>query len=153
MYAHDWVDISNWWIGAAGLVLTVGALWQAAGAKAAAIEARKAVHRRNSVDDLARLRALVLEFSTALRNEQDDVALHLAETFISSCSVMRERHREFLKKDGAKLELTLDLVTSISLKLQQRVERQILIEDTKRVVRIISSVSGALDRRNEEVQP
>jgi hypothetical protein len=41
MILHDLFDWSNSGVGLAGLALTVGALWQATGAKRAVTEARK----------------------------------------------------------------------------------------------------------------
>ena len=43
MILHDMFDWTNSGVGAAGLVLTVGAIWQATGAKKAAEDAREAV--------------------------------------------------------------------------------------------------------------
>jgi hypothetical protein len=50
MILHDLFDWSNSGVGVAGLVLTVGAVWQATGEKRAATEAKEAVNRRNAAD-------------------------------------------------------------------------------------------------------
>jgi len=153
MNAHDWVDWSNWWIGALGLVLTLITLCFAKGARTAAREARTAVHRRNSADELTGLRGLANEFSTALRNGKDDIALHVASTFISECSALRERHREFLRQDGANLDTARELVADAMTKLQRgKTERPILLKNAQQVVMMVSGVSGVMDRKAEQEQ-
>ena len=55
MILHDWFDLSNSGVGVAGLILTVGAIWQATGAKKAATEARQAVYRRSAADAMVEI--------------------------------------------------------------------------------------------------
>jgi hypothetical protein len=154
MGPHDWFDWSNAGVGAAGLGLTLGAVWQAAGAKRAAQEARRAVYRRNSVEDITRIRDLALEFSSAIQTEHYELALHLAARFIAASSSARERHRGFLGADGGKLELAVDIMAAASQKTQMRpgMEQQDLVADAQRVIKIVSSVTGILDRGSQEEQ-
>lgn len=150
--ARDWFDWTNAGIGTAGLALTFVTLLFAKGAKKAATEARVAVYRGNSADDLERILTLAHDFSRALQNEQDEIALYVAESFTSACSSARERHRGFLGREGAKLELAVQLVTGASRKLQRGMPQEDLLADAQRVVLYVSSVSGVLDRQIEQEQ-
>jgi hypothetical protein len=55
MILHDWFDWSNAGVGVVGLAFTLWAVRQATGAKRAAIEARKAVYRRNAADAMVEI--------------------------------------------------------------------------------------------------
>ena len=153
MILRDWFDLSNAGVGVAGLVLTMGAVWQATGAKRAAREARRAVYQRNSAEDMGSIRDLAFDLLNALHMERYELALHLAGRVISACSIARERHRDFLGSEGGKLELAVDLVATASQKMQPGTDRMNLIADAQRVVRIVSSIKGVLDRDINEEQP
>jgi hypothetical protein len=135
-----------------GLLLTIAAIVQATGAKRAAREARQAVFHKNSAEDLGSIRDLAFDLLNALQTERYELALHIAGRFISSCSNARERHRGFLGVEGGKLELAVDLVATVSQKIQPGADRMSLIADSQRVVRLVSSVKGVLDRDIEEEQ-
>jgi hypothetical protein len=150
MILHDLFDWSNAGVGVAGLALTIGAIWQATGAKKAAREARQAVFHKNSAEDLGSIRDLAFDLLSALLTERYELALHIAGRCISACSTARERHRGFLGTEGGKLELAVDLVATVSQKMQPGADRTNLIADAQRVVRLLSSVKGVLDRDLEE---
>jgi hypothetical protein len=150
MILHDLFDWSNAGVGVAGLLLTVGAVWQATGAKKAAQEARQGVYRRNSAEDVGSIRDLAFDLLHALQTERYELALHIAGRFVSACSSACERHRGFLGGEGGKLELAVDLVATASQKMQPGADRMNLIADAQRVVRLVSSVKGVLDRDIEE---
>jgi len=154
MYLRDWFDWSNAGVGVAALALTAGAIWQAAGAKTAAREARSAVFRRNAAEDLGRIRDMALDFASAVQTERGELALHIASGFISSCSAARERHRGFLGSDGGKLELAVEILASASQKMQMQpgIDREVSVADAQRVIKIVSGVTGILDRGLEEDQ-
>ncbi|HZB89786.1 MAG TPA: hypothetical protein VE291_14095 [Terracidiphilus sp.] len=153
MIVRDWFDWSNAGVGLAGLALTVGAIWQATGAKSAAQEARRAVYQRNSAEDINRVLGLALDFSTALQMERDELALHIAPRFISICSSARERYRGFLGVEGGKLEMASELVATASRRIQPGADKNSLIADAQRVVRLVSSVTGVLNRDIDEEKP
>lgn len=153
MILRDWFDWSNAGAGVVGLGLTLWAVWQATGAKSAARDARQAVYHRNSAEDLGGIRDLAFDLLNALQTERYELALHIAGRFISSCSIARERHRGFLGGEGGKLELAVDLVATVSQKMQPGADRMNLIADAQRAVRLVSSVKGVLDRDIEEEQP
>jgi hypothetical protein len=150
MILHDLFDWSNTGIGVAGLALTVGAIWQATGAKNAAREARKAVYRRNASDDVKRLERLASDLLTAIETEQYDLASHQARDFISECLNVREHHRTRLGTDGGKLDLVFGLVCVVSTGIQAGVRQSTLIESAQIVVGNMSSLAGVLSRNIEE---
>jgi hypothetical protein len=152
MILHDLFDWSNSGVGVTGLALTVGAVWQATGAKRAVREARSAVYRRNAAEDLRTIRDPSFDLLNAIQTERFELALHISGRFISACSDVRERHRTFLGGDGGKLELAVDLVATASERMQPGANRMDMVADAQRVVRLMSSVKGVLDRSVEEEQ-
>jgi hypothetical protein len=152
MALPDWVDWSNTIVGGVGLLLTIAAIVQATGAKTAARAARQAIFHKNSAEDLGSIRDLAFDLLNALQTERYELALHIAGRFISTCSNAREHHRGFLGVEGGKLELAVDLVATVSQKIQPGADRMNLIADSQRVVRLVSSVKGVLDRGIEEEQ-
>jgi hypothetical protein len=148
---HDLFDWSSSGIGAAGLMLTAGALWQATGAKKAALQARHAVYRRNASEDVKTLERLAADLLTAIETEQYGLASHQARDFISDCLDVREHHRERLGTDGGKLEMAFVLVRAISSGMQKsEANRASLIETAQRVVGDMGSLSGILSRSIDE---
>jgi hypothetical protein len=150
MMLHDWIDWSNSGVGVAGLALTIGAIWQATGAKKAATEARQAVYQRNAAEDIERLHRIAFSILTAIDTEQYELASHQARDFISECLTVREHHRVRLGADGGKLDMAFALVRSISRELQRGTKRDYLVESAQRIVGAMSSLAGALNRNSEE---
>src|SRR5271166_5462674 len=146
MILHDLFDWSNAGVGVAGLALTVGAIWQATGAKNAAQDARHAVYRRNASDDVKRLERLASSLLTAIETEQYGLASHQARDFISDCLDVREHHRMRLGTDGGKLDVAFGFVRAISGRIQAGASRSDLIETAQRVVGDMSSLAGILSR-------
>jgi cytosine/uracil/thiamine/allantoin permease len=58
---RDWFDWSNACVGVVGLALTLWAVWQAKGAKAAAQSAEKSVTRHNAEVDFGSLTRMAKE--------------------------------------------------------------------------------------------
>jgi hypothetical protein len=150
MILHDLFDWSNAGVGVAGLLLTVGAVWQATGAKSAAQDARHAVYRRNASDDVRRLERFAFSLLTAIETEQYDLASHQARDFISECLDVREHHRSRLGADGGKLDVAFGLVRAISRGIQAGAKRRDMIESAQRVVGDMSRLVGILSRNIEE---
>lgn len=148
----DWFDWTAGGASIAGLTVAWWASHQATGAKEAAIQARQGVFRRNSAEDLGRIQDLALDFSSAIQTERYELALHIAGGFIASCSSARERHRGFLGADGGKLEMAVEIVSAVSRKMQTtaQIDYQDLVADSQRVLRIVSGVTGILNRIVEE---
>jgi hypothetical protein len=150
MILHDLFDWSNSGVGVAGLALTVGAIWQATGAKKAAQDARHAVYRRNASDDLRRLERLATGLLTAIETEEYDLASHEARDLISECVNVREHHRARFGMYGGKLDVAFVLLRSISRGIHTGVERDTLIDAAQRLLGGISSLAGAMSRQSEE---
>src|ERR1700761_6439927 len=146
MFPHDWLDWSNAGVGVGGLVLTLGAVWQAAGAKKAASEARDAAYRRNTSDDLRRLDRLASSLLTAIQTEAYGLASHQARDFISECLYIREHHRARLGHDGGKLDQAFVLIRDISRGLQGGPDSGNLVDWAERLVASVSSLAGVLSR-------
>lgn len=147
---HDWFDWTNSGVGLAGLALTVGAIWQATGAKKAAQDARNAVYRRNAADDVKRLERCAASLLTAIEAEDYGLAGHRARDFITDCLDIREHHRNRLGRNGGKLDLAFRLVRAISTEVLSGSTRSSLIENAQRVVGEMSGLSGILSRGIEE---
>jgi hypothetical protein len=150
MILHDLFDWTNSGVGVAGLALTIGAIWQATGAKRAAQDARKAVYRRDASDDAKRLERLASGLLTAIETDQFDLASHQARDFISECLSVREHHRVRLGSAGGKLDMAFVLVRAISREMQAGRSRDGLIVSAQRVVEGMSGLSGILSRNIEE---
>ncbi|MDE3148813.1 MAG: hypothetical protein KGL37_05025 [Acidobacteriota bacterium] len=149
MVLHDWFDWTNASVGVAGLALTMGAIWQATGAKSAAREARQAVYRRNASDDVKRLERLASALLTAIETDQFELASHLAREFFMECSNVREHHRARLGRIGGKLEVAIELVRAISRELQAGAEKNFLIDIAQKIAGDMSTLGGVLSRNLE----
>ena len=141
--AFDWVNAA---VGGIGLLLTVGALWQATGAKKAATEARESVYRRNAGDDIVRLSRLASALLSAIEKREESLALQIARDFIADCPKIREHHREWLGSDGGKLDVACDLVRMIARGIQAGTKQDNLIESGQRIVVDIGGLAGVLSR-------
>jgi len=146
---RDWFDWSNASVGLAGVILTVGAIWQATGAKSAARDARQAVYRRNASEDVKRLERLASDLLLAIETERDDFASYQARDFISECRNVREHHRALLGSDGGKLDAAFAHVREISRGIQEGKSRSRLIESAQTVSADMSSLVGILTRAIE----
>jgi hypothetical protein len=150
MNAHDSFDWSNAGVGVIGLLLTVGAIVQATGAKRAALAASLAVYRRNAKDDVERLHRLASELLTAIEASQFELALHKAHDFVVECPGVREHHRGRLGREGGRLDLSYDLIAKVSRLLTSPKDRLNLVPDVQRVVRDMSGLAGILNREIDE---
>jgi hypothetical protein len=130
--------------------LTIGAVWQATGAKKAARQARQAVYWRNALDDANRLEHLASSLLTAIETGQYGLASYQARDFLSECLNIREHHRARLGTDGGKLNQAFVLIRAISRGLQTGRERNILIDWAQMLLGTISSLAGVLRRETEE---
>lgn len=95
MLAHDWFDWTNGAIGAAGLLLTGGALWQAAGAKQAATEAKRAVLLRNVAEGFAEISRYCSQLSIWIEVERyTEARIQLKEIQVQLAQFCTEFHLE-----------------------------------------------------------
>ena len=103
MILHDLFDWSNSGVGVAGLVLTVGALWQATGAKKAAREARGAVYRRNAADAMVEIVRIAEQLNTSVLYERATEASIQLRELAMRIPRDREEFAKFLASDAGKL--------------------------------------------------
>jgi hypothetical protein len=101
---HDWFDWSNSGVGIAGLALTIGAIWQAAGARNAAREARDAVYRRNAADAMVEIVRIAEQLNTSVLYERRaEASIQLRELVVRIPSD-REEFAGLLASDADKLK-------------------------------------------------
>jgi hypothetical protein len=104
MILHDWFDWTNSGIGIAGLALTVGAVWQATGAKRAATDAKEAIWQREASDSFSEIGGLAGELAMLLQFERPKEAAVRARDLVARIPRDRARFERFLAADSDKLE-------------------------------------------------
>lgn len=141
---HDIFDWSNATVGAVGLVLTVGAIWQATGAKKAALEAREAVFQRNASDSLAEVSRLAESCIEYLSLERPIEAGIRARDLAIRISRDRARFMRYVAADSSKLEL----LESVFRQLAVRLAEGRFLEDKDKAQTAIRDVADALNGLN-----
>lgn len=114
MFVHDWFDWTNAGVGAAGLVLTVGALWQATGAKKAAQLAGKNVRQHVAEVDFESLMRLAKELHASVEDGRLAEARLRTTDLRSDLAVAIRHHAGFLGASAERLkekQFDLKLVT------------------------------------------
>jgi hypothetical protein len=117
MILHDFFDRSNSGVGLAGLALTVGALWQATGAKKAATEAREAIRQREASDTFSELGALAGDVVQLLQFERSKEAAVRARDLVARIPRDRARFERFLGGDSDKLKEIESVFQGLAVKL------------------------------------
>jgi hypothetical protein len=103
MILHDLFDWTNSGVGVAGLALTVGAIWQATGAKKAAREARGAIYRRNAADAMVEIVRIAEQLNTSVLYERGTEASIQLRELAMRIPRDREEFAKFLASDIDKL--------------------------------------------------
>jgi hypothetical protein len=103
MILHDLFDWSNAGVGTAGLVLTAGAIWQATGAKRAALEAREAIYHRNAADAMEQIVRIAEQLNTSVLYERGIEASMQMRELVFRIPKDREEFASFLASDADKL--------------------------------------------------
>ena len=104
MILHDLFDWSNSGVGVAGLALTVGAIWQATGAKKAARDARSAVYHRNAADAMVEIVRIAEQLHiSVLYERQAEASIQLRELAFR-IPRDREEFADIVASDTAKLK-------------------------------------------------
>ncbi|HTW81623.1 MAG TPA: hypothetical protein VME23_18900 [Terracidiphilus sp.] len=155
MILHDWFDWSNSGVGVTGLALTVGAIWQATGAKNAAREAREAVHQRNAADSFAEIMRLAEQFTTWVECERwAEAVVQIREISLRLARDKGEFSR-FLDSDADKLEEVesdcrklAGLLHGGAFPLGSRAKRD-LFNDSLAIAHEISGILGRIRARAE----
>jgi ribosomal protein L31E len=152
MILHDLFDWTNSGVGVAGLALTVGAIWQATGAKKAAREARGAVYRRNAADAMVEIVRIAEQLNTSVLYERGtEASIQLRELAVR-IPRDREEFAKFLASDAGKLtdvESTCnrwaDFFAQGEFPLNAAQKRDLFIE-TLKTVQELSAIQGRLRR-------
>jgi flagellin-specific chaperone FliS len=139
MNAHDWFDISNWWIGAAGLLLTVATLFFAKGARKAAIEAREAIWKRGASEALSELERISKELILYLSAERYKEASVRLLDLMERMPLVRERFKGFLRGDFDKLKKVESSLQQLATKLRTPAS----LEDEESISAMIETASQA----------
>ncbi len=114
MIAHDTFDWTNASIGAAGLVLTVSALFQATGAKRAALQASRNIQHHNAEIDFSSLARIAKELHGYVEDGRMSEARLRTTDLRSELATAIRSHRQFVSGELSRLrekQIDLKLVT------------------------------------------
>ncbi len=156
MILHDWFDWSNSGVGLAGLALTVGAIWQATGAKKAAEEAREAIWQREASESFSELERAAGELALLLQLERPNEAAVRARDLVARIPRDRTRFERFLAKDSDKLKAIEAIFQQLAVRLsstkflEEKDEAQIAIDTVFEANRELNAVYGRLLARLDE---
>jgi hypothetical protein len=156
MILHDLFDWTNSGVGGAGLLLTVGAIWQATGAKKAARRAENSVFRHNAEVDFASLARMAKELHGYVESSRMPEA-RLRTTDLRSELALAIRHHEkllgnrldLLKGKQLDLKVVTDALNRESGALSQS-ERVRLLEITGAILDVLAGQSGRLRSKAEK---
>jgi hypothetical protein len=157
MFIHDWFDLSNSGVGIAGLGLTVWAIWQATGAKKAAIEARKAVYRRGAADALVEIVRIAEQLNISVLYELWVEASMQLRELVFRIPKDREEFASFLASDAGKLRnvesncirWAADILVQGKFPLSAAAKND-LFNETLNTVQELSAIQGRLRRRLDQ---
>jgi hypothetical protein len=152
MILHDLFDWSNSGVGAVGLGLTLWAIRQATGAKKAAIQARKAILRRNAADAMVEIVRIAEQLNTSVLYERRvEASIHLRE-LVFRIPKDREEFSNLLASDANKLrnvELSCKRWTDFLIQGEfplSAVEKKYLFNETLNTVQELCAIQGRLRR-------
>jgi hypothetical protein len=150
MLLHDWLDWSNSGIGAVGLVITVGALFQATGAKRAARQAVGTVRRHNAEVDFSSLARVAKELHCYVEDgKMSEARLRTTDLRLELATAIRN-HGPFLQKDITRLtgkQIDLKLVTqglNSSAGALSATERNRLLTIIGEILDLLAGIAGQL---------
>lgn len=104
MILHDWFDWTNSGIGAVGLVLTLGAIWQATGAKDAAQQAGKSVRQHVAEVDFDLLMRLAKDLHGYVEEGRMPEARLRTTDLRAELAVAIRHHETFLGSNAHRLK-------------------------------------------------
>ena len=156
MMPHDLFDWTNLGIGAAGLALTFGAIWQATGAKRAAKEARRAVYHRNAADAMVEIARVAEQLNMSVLYERRvEASLQLRE-LVLRIPRDREEFADYLESDADKLrevetncKLWAEYLGQGEFPLGIAAKKR-LFNETLTTVQDLSAIQGRLRRRIDQ---
>ncbi len=156
MILHDWFDWSNAGVGAAGVVLTIGAVWQATGAKKAATEAREAIWRREASDSFSEVERIAGELALLLQLERPNEGAVRARDLVARIPRDRARFDRFLAADSDRLKALESVFQQLAVKLssarflEEKGEVQVALQAVFEANRELNLVYGRLLARLDE---
>jgi hypothetical protein len=131
-----------------GLAFTLWAVRQATGAKRAAIEARKAVYRRNAADAMVEIVRIAEQLNTSVLYERRVEASIQLRELVFRIPKDREEFARFLGSDGDKLinvesscKRWADFLVQGEFPLNAA-EKRILFSETLNTVQELSAIQG-----------
>jgi hypothetical protein len=152
MILHDMFDWSNSGVGVVGLGLTIGAIWQATGAKKAATDAKEAVYRRNAADAMVEIVRIAEQLNISVLYERRVEASIQLRELVFRIPKDREEFAIFLGSDGDKLRSIessckrwADFLVQGEFPLNAA-EKKNLFNETLNTVQELSSIQGRLRR-------
>jgi hypothetical protein len=150
MILHDLFDWTNSGVGVTGLALSIGAVWQATGAKKAAQEARQAVYQRNAADAFAETVRLAESCAEYLSLERPSEAAVRTRDLVARIPRDRAQFEQFLSSDSDRLK-SLELVfqqlavqLTVDRDLEDNEEAQAAKNKAFEASRILSAIYGRL---------
>lgn len=153
---HDWLDWTNSGVGVAALAFTVGAVWQAVGAKRAANEAKDAVWQRESADSFSETGSLAAELAASLIGERVKEASVRIGDLLVRIPRDRERYKRFLGSDGDALSTVESVFRNLAVQLsspdflERRDEFKATIQDVLKANSVLSAIYGGLMTREDK---
>jgi hypothetical protein len=155
MIVHDLFDWTNSGVGVAGLALTVGAIWQATGAKKAANDARRAVYRRNAADAMVEIVRIAEQLNTSVLYERRVEASIQLRELVFRIPKDREEFASFPASDADKLRNVessckrwADFFVQGEFPLNSA-DKRYLFNETLNTVQELSAIQGRLRRMLE----
>lgn len=152
MILHDWFDWTNSGVGVVGLTLTLGALWQASGARRAAIQAREAVFGRNAAEAVAEIARLSERCVLHVQIERPKDAAVYARDLLNRIPRERERFKRFLGSDSDRLRMLEDDFRQLAEMLSSDVNGESRVATDAAVIasQELNAVCGRLLARIDE---
>ena len=136
----------------AGLALTLGAIWQATGAKNAAREARQAVYHRNAADAMMEIVRTAEQLNTSVLYERRVEASIQLRELVFRIPKDREEFANFLASDADKLKNVesscmrwADFLGQGEFPLSVEAKKY-LFKETLNTVQELSAIQGRLRR-------
>ncbi len=156
MIVHDLFEWSNAAVGVAGLALTVGAIWQATGAKKAARAAKEAVHQRSATDAMADIVRIAEQLNTSVLYERRVEASIQLRELVFRIPKDREEFANFLASDADRLKSVESICRRWADFLVQgefplnAAEKKYLFNETMNTVQELSAIQGRLRRKLDQ---
>lgn len=134
----------------AGLALTVGAIWQATGAKKAASATREALYQRNAGESLAETVRIAESCAEYLSLERPSEAAVRTRDLVARIPRDRVQFEQFLAADSDKLKALESVFQQLAIQLsagrflENKEEAQVSMNNVLEASRVLSAVYGRL---------